>query len=583
MFGNGKVFVSHTHEDNQLCEPLLAALDAWQLDYWFDVAQLSAGQEFPEHIQQAIRERDILLRICTPAANRSVWLEREAAMARVLRSARPRNRMVVNLVLAPGYDTTGDAHDDLVIDATRQTEAEWLRALRITLGIPSRARQVSRRAVIGLGVTSLVALSATAYAGKLLFAPDVAQAHSVPTVHNPTPTPQSGVAHLRWVYRSGYDAFQTTSLAVSGASVYALIGNSGLPEVLSLTAQDGTLRWQHEYGFTGYAAPTISGDILYAIGYDFKAGATYLFAFATSDGSERWRTPLETDATNTSAADYVSSVTTAGNLVLVRYKNVVVAADRATGTIQWWQGLPIDDSTNAFYHGVAAPIYASNTVYACGVDGGVRALRSSTGAEIWSTPVTNKRITATPALAGGVLYFGADDGYAYALDATSGALRWRQPMTLDQNLSFVASQPIVASSVVYIGGGSLTGVTTGTVTGDATDLGDAFFALDSATGRVVWRINPSRQRYNADSTYLRKGIQCTPVLSGDGSTIYVTGGISTNSGLYREALYALSTTDGSVRWSYEVPGGDEYPSSPVAQDGMLFWASSEGAIYAMAM
>jgi hypothetical protein len=41
------------------------------------------------------------------------------------------------------------------------------------------------------------------------------------------------VAHLRWVYRSGYDAFQTTSLAVSGASVYALIGNSGLPEVLS--------------------------------------------------------------------------------------------------------------------------------------------------------------------------------------------------------------------------------------------------------------------------------------------------------------------------------------------------------------
>ena len=28
MFGNGKVFVSHTHEDNAACERVLAALDA---------------------------------------------------------------------------------------------------------------------------------------------------------------------------------------------------------------------------------------------------------------------------------------------------------------------------------------------------------------------------------------------------------------------------------------------------------------------------------------------------------------------------------------------------------------------------
>ncbi|MGH2517667.1 MAG: toll/interleukin-1 receptor domain-containing protein, partial [Ktedonobacterales bacterium] len=90
MFGNGKLFISHTHEDNALCEPLLAALDAWQLDYWFDVAQLVPGEMIPDRIQRAIPERDIFLRVCTPAAQRSFWMAREAEMARAARARAPR-------------------------------------------------------------------------------------------------------------------------------------------------------------------------------------------------------------------------------------------------------------------------------------------------------------------------------------------------------------------------------------------------------------------------------------------------------------------------------------------------------------
>ncbi len=33
MPGNGKVFVSHEYKDNSLCIPLIAALDAWEIDY----------------------------------------------------------------------------------------------------------------------------------------------------------------------------------------------------------------------------------------------------------------------------------------------------------------------------------------------------------------------------------------------------------------------------------------------------------------------------------------------------------------------------------------------------------------------
>ena len=77
MFGNGKVFISHTHEDNAACAPVLAALDAWQVDYWFDLAQLSAGLELLEHIQRGLQDRDIFIRICTPATLASTWTASE--------------------------------------------------------------------------------------------------------------------------------------------------------------------------------------------------------------------------------------------------------------------------------------------------------------------------------------------------------------------------------------------------------------------------------------------------------------------------------------------------------------------------
>lgn len=42
MVGNGKVFVSHTHDNNDRCLPLLAALDAWGIDNWFDTQRMIA-------------------------------------------------------------------------------------------------------------------------------------------------------------------------------------------------------------------------------------------------------------------------------------------------------------------------------------------------------------------------------------------------------------------------------------------------------------------------------------------------------------------------------------------------------------
>ena len=54
MRGNGKVFISHAHDDNERCGSLLAALDAWGVDYWFDTQQMGAGDNLSLTIQRAI-------------------------------------------------------------------------------------------------------------------------------------------------------------------------------------------------------------------------------------------------------------------------------------------------------------------------------------------------------------------------------------------------------------------------------------------------------------------------------------------------------------------------------------------------
>ncbi len=121
MFGNGQIFISHTHQDNQRCQPLLAALDAWQTNYWFDLQELDAGQRFSDRIQQALDQRDIFLRVSTEAAERSFWMDRELRAVRGMRAATPEHaRLIVHLVVSgdAAKEARSAAPGEVVIDAT---------------------------------------------------------------------------------------------------------------------------------------------------------------------------------------------------------------------------------------------------------------------------------------------------------------------------------------------------------------------------------------------------------------------------------------------------------------------------------
>src|SRR5690348_4119857 len=148
MRGNGKVFISHAHDDNARCAPLLAALDVWGVDYWFDTRRMEAGDDLAHAIQTAIRERDIFIRVCTPAAQRSYWVGLETGAFRGLqarghregRENRASSRVLINLIIAAEYEPEPFDYAHIFVDAARKPEAEWLEELRRALGVGVGAR-----------------------------------------------------------------------------------------------------------------------------------------------------------------------------------------------------------------------------------------------------------------------------------------------------------------------------------------------------------------------------------------------------------------------------------------------------------
>lgn len=586
MFGNGKIFVSHTHEDNAVCAPLLAALDAWQVDYWFDTAQLSAGLELLDNIQRGLVERDIFIRICTPAANASVWMERERQLARTLRAPNRDQRFIIDLIMKPGYVVSdGDARD-LVIDATQQPEVEWLRKLREALEIPSRERRVSRRAVLGLGVTSLAALGGMGLAGKLLFFTPPAPNLFLPIGHQPTPTALPGASRIRWTFSiypgGGLGAEVNVSLA---GQMLITAANKTLT---ALDKADGTFRWiQRDYNLILDAPPTVIGDSIYVTDFDY-AGSSYavsLAAFNLNDGSERWRQPIGSNSLDNIPT--CSAVTVAGGVAFVRYNQTLYACDATTGKTIWSQSA--GEATTDPGEVLPAPTVAGGAVFAILGDRKLHAFSARNGAPLWPAQfASDLPIRTQPVVADGVVFVGADGGMCYALDAVTGAIHWTTDLLAKTNnpldpqdkarLSLLGLT--LSDDVLYVSGGWP--LDTSSI--DPLRHQTAIVALNPATGAIHWIKQPEFdiQHPNLDATLFR----ASPLVVGN--SIFIATKLRAKNGRDVDILFALNKQDGKVKWIFEVWGYDTpfsdfdgVPSAPIVADGLLYIISGNEMLYAI--
>lgn len=141
MTGNGKVFISHSHEDNDRCSSLLRALESWGVNYWFDTHAQSPGDIFGARIQRELEERDVLIHICTRASQRSFAVNLETTaflclLAQDISQGLRDKRRLIRLILDLDYKVDSFMLASISVHAARKPESEWLNDLRKAFVMP---------------------------------------------------------------------------------------------------------------------------------------------------------------------------------------------------------------------------------------------------------------------------------------------------------------------------------------------------------------------------------------------------------------------------------------------------------------
>ena len=539
MAGNGKVFISHSHDDNARCAPLLAALDAWGVDYFFDTQGLAAGQQLNERIQQEITSHDIFLRICTAAVQRSFWMGLEVNAFRGLQAedrkrGRGGRRVLINLILDGDYSREPFDNATLFIDGASRPRAVWLAELGRALGIQAPTKPgVSRRTVLAYGAAGAVTLSSAAAAGALYldYNSHVSIAKSL-AAHVPgtmvwtiaNASPKKDLPAFPAVGPDGR-IYAVTLTAVTAYDPAHLTG--GVPRKVwqqALTAQ------------SNYGNPSVYGNVVY-VSEDF-----YMYALRTSDGSKIWRTAIPSGDNG----NIITSPLLAGGLlyVLTNSGNLYAFSGK-DGSVVW--NTPVSPHVGALATHSSSPVVDGRAVYIGSLDHTFYAFDARTGSPLWKV-TTRGKIISSPVVANGVVYFGSGDNYVYALHGHDGSVKWKYLTGND-----VQSSPTVADGVVYV----------------ASNDG-YLYTLDAESGKPYWR-TPIGD-YDATSNTVQNGgpVQCQPAVTGDAVCVVDT---------VNWVVRSYNRHDGSSRWTRK--SADSYENAdPIAANGLIVFGSGDQTLYA---
>lgn len=172
---------------------------------------------------------------------------------------------------------------------------------------------------------------------------------------------------------------------------------------------------------------------------------------------------------------------------------------------------------------------------------------------------TSGRVISSPAVVNGVAYIGSTDANLYELDAASGTLKWKLATQ-----SWVTSSPAVESGVVYF---------------ESCD--SYFYAVDAATGQLKWKfLTGGEKRYAGKHLHhLEPAAESMP----DPWDFYLSSPSVWNGVVYFGSgdgiVYALYASSGALKWKFQT--GDVVHSSPAIADGTLYIGSWDTYLYAI--
>lgn len=176
--------------------------------------------------------------------------------------------------------------------------------------------------------------------------------------------------------------------------------------------------------------------------------------------------------------------------------------------------------------------------------GGVYALNSSTGKQIWS--YIGDDCKATPTVAEGRVYAQTGHDQLSALNISNG-----------QNLWTFSVNECVSSSPTYVDGKIYIGLLHGNV-----------YSLYASSGFGRWNFTADPSHLFSPLYDIGNDVSTPVVVNG---TVYVSS--------FNGNLYALSADNGSKLWSYDAKS--PISSSPAVFNGRVYFGSGDGNFYAL--
>jgi outer membrane protein assembly factor BamB len=223
------------------------------------------------------------------------------------------------------------------------------------------------------------------------------------------------------------------------------------------------------------------------------------------------------------------AVVSDGVAYIGNYRGTVYALSMRDGAVVWRHRQPGGKMASS-------PTVAGDVLVVHGMDGYVRLLDRSTGAERWAFRVGSP-VESSPIVRDGIDYFGAWNGRIYALDLRTHRVRW-----IRSTGAKITSSASLTGGTLYIG-----------------DYAGRLWALSARSGRTRWTGSVGGRIYGTPA--VADGRVFVPSSTAGSLTAFSTGG----------------------RFLWRVDTGSYVYSSPAVWASRVFFGSYNGRLYAVSM